>query len=94
MSHYRVKYYKNLLSSDGHQFKCLQQQIDLPNVESAEKAEETAARQFESLHGLHSLRWFADVIEVEQPAVLIKVRSNDTTKMLSRASAYRHPCGP
>jgi len=39
MSHYRVYYYKNLLSSDGHQFKCLQQQIDLPNVESAEKAE-------------------------------------------------------
>jgi hypothetical protein len=29
------------------------------------KAEEIAARQFESLHGLHSLRRFADVIEVE-----------------------------
>jgi hypothetical protein len=66
MSHYRVNYYKNLLSSDGHQFKCLQQQIDLPNVESAGKAEEIAARQFESLHGLHSLRWFAPVIEVER----------------------------
>jgi hypothetical protein len=66
MSDYRVKYYKNLLSSDGHQFKCLQQQIDVPNVESAEKAEETAARQFESLRGLHSLKWFADVIEVER----------------------------
>jgi hypothetical protein len=65
MTHYRVSYYKNLLSSDGHQFKCLQKQFDLPNVESAKKAEEIAARQFESLHGLHSLRWFADVIEVE-----------------------------
>src|SRR5262245_11605404 len=61
MTHYRVSYYKNLLISDGHQFKCLQQQFDLPNVESAEKVEEIAARQFESLHGLHSLRWFADV---------------------------------
>ena len=66
MTHYRVSYYKNLLSSDGHQFKCLQKQFDLPNVESAEKAEEIASRQFESLHGLHSLRWFADVIEVER----------------------------
>jgi len=66
MSHYRVYYYKNLLSSDGHQFKCLQQQIDLPTVESLEKAKEIAAHQFESLHGLHSLRWFADVIEVER----------------------------
>jgi hypothetical protein len=65
MTHYRVSYFKNLLSSDGHQFKCLQKQLDLPNVESAEKAEEIAAHQFESLHGLHSLRWFADVIEVE-----------------------------
>ena len=65
MTHYRVSYYKNLLSSDGHQFKCLQKQFDLPNVESAEKAEEIAAHQFESLHGLRSLRWFADVIEVE-----------------------------
>jgi hypothetical protein len=66
VSHYRVYYYKNLLSSDGHQFKCLQWQTDLPNVEGSEKAEEIAARQFESLHGLHSLRWFADVIEVER----------------------------
>jgi hypothetical protein len=61
-----VSYYKNLLSSDGHEFKCLQKQFDLPNVESAEKAQEIAARQFESLHGLRSLRWFADVIEVER----------------------------
>ena len=66
MTHYRVSYYKNLLSSDGHQFKCLQKQFDLPNVESAEKAQEIAARQSESLLGLHSLRWFADVIEVER----------------------------
>jgi hypothetical protein len=43
MTHYRVSYYKNLLSSDGHQFKCLQKQFDLPNVESAEKAQEIAA---------------------------------------------------
>ena len=64
MTHYRVSYYKNLLSSDGHQFKCLQKQFDLAK-ESAEKAEEIAAHQFESLHGLHSLRWFADVSEVE-----------------------------
>jgi hypothetical protein len=64
VTHYRVSYCKNLLSSDGHQFKCLQKQFDLPNVESAEKTQEIAARQFESLHGLH-MRWFADVIEVE-----------------------------
>jgi hypothetical protein len=62
MSHYRVSYFKNLLSSDGHQFKCLQQQFDFPNVENAEEATQTAARQFESLHGIHSLKVFADAI--------------------------------
>jgi hypothetical protein len=66
MTRYPVSYYKNLLSSDGHQFKCLQKQFDLPDVESAEEAEAIAARQFESLHGLRSLGWFADVIEVER----------------------------
>jgi hypothetical protein len=65
MSHYRVSYFKNLLSSDGHQFKCLQQQFDLPSVINAEEAARTAARQFESLHGRHSLKMLADAIEVE-----------------------------
>jgi hypothetical protein len=65
MSHYRVSYFKNLLSSDGHQFKCLQQQFDLFNVANVEEAAQTAARQFENLHGLHSLKIFADVIEIE-----------------------------
>ena len=66
MSHYRVYYYKNLLSSDGHQFKCLHQQIDLPNVENAEEAAENAVRQFENLHLRHSLKMIADVIQVER----------------------------
>ena len=66
MSHYRVSYFKNLLSSDGHQFKCLQHQFDLPNVENAEEAAETAVRQFENLHLRHSLKMIADVIQVER----------------------------
>jgi len=66
MSHYRVSYFKNLLSSDGHQFQCLQQQFDLPSAENAEEAAETAARQFENSHGIHSLKWFADAILVER----------------------------
>ena len=66
MSHYRVSYFKNLLSSDGHQFKCLQQQFDLPNVVDAEEAARAAARQCENLYGIHSLKMFADAIEVER----------------------------
>ena len=29
MNSYRVLFYKDLLNSDGHSFKCLQQQIDV-----------------------------------------------------------------
>ena len=29
MNHYRVSFYKDLLNSDGHSFKCLQRQIDV-----------------------------------------------------------------
>lgn len=29
MNSYRVFFYKNLLNSDGHNFKCLQRQIDV-----------------------------------------------------------------
>ena len=29
MNHYRVSFYKNLLNSDGHSFKCLQRQLDV-----------------------------------------------------------------
>lgn len=29
MNGYRVFFYKNLLNSDGHNFKCLQRQIDV-----------------------------------------------------------------
>lgn len=76
MSHYRVSYFKNLLSSDGHQFKCLQQQFDFPNVENAEEAAETAARQFINLRGVHRLKTFVDAIQVER-VVHEHVRSRD-----------------
>lgn len=29
MKNYRVSFYKDLLSSDGHNFRCLQRQIDV-----------------------------------------------------------------
>ena len=41
-------------------------EFDLPNVENAEEAAETAVRQFENLHLRHSLKMIADVIQVER----------------------------
>ena len=65
MSTYHVSFFKCLLSSDGHPFKCLQQRIDISDAESAEHAE-NASRAFETLYGFPwKLR--ADSIEVTGP---------------------------
>lgn len=65
---YRVKFFKNLLSSDGHQFKCLQQQLDISDADNPNNAADYAARQFEKCRGLRSWQAYADSMEVEQKA--------------------------
>lgn len=32
MNTYRISFYKDLLNSDGHRFKCLQRQIDVQSI--------------------------------------------------------------
>ena len=51
MSTYHVSFFKNLLSSDGHPFKCLQRRIDVSDVESAVQAGKSASRAFAALYG-------------------------------------------
>jgi hypothetical protein len=53
MSTYHVSFFKNLLSSDGHPFKCLQRRIDVDDAESAAQAAESASITFEALYGCH-----------------------------------------
>ena len=47
MSRYRVSFFKNLLSIDGHNHRCLQQSIVIRRAKSAERAIEAAKRLFE-----------------------------------------------
>ncbi len=61
---YRVCFFKNLLSSDGHQFRCLQHEIDVPDAETPDQAAERALRSFETLHGVADWKVLADAIEV------------------------------
>jgi hypothetical protein len=63
MSAYHVSFFKNLVSSDGHPFKCLQQRIDVSDAESAAEAAESASRAFEALYGC-PWKLHADSIEV------------------------------
>ena len=63
MSTYHVSFFKNLLSSDGHPFKCLQRRIDVTDAESAAQAAESASRALEALYGCY-WKLHADSIEV------------------------------
>jgi hypothetical protein len=65
MSTYHVSFFKHLLSSDGHPFKCLQQQIDVNDAETAAQAAESASRAFEALYGC-DWKLHADSIEIHR----------------------------
>ena len=66
MSAYQVSFFKNLLSSDGHPFKCLQRRIDIADAETAAQAAESASRAFEALYGC-PWKLHADSMEVVAP---------------------------
>ena len=63
MSTYHVNFFKCVLNSDGHPFKCLQRRIDVSDAESAAQAAESASRTFEALYGC-PWKLHADSIEV------------------------------
>ncbi len=64
MSPYRVDFFKTLLSSDGHPFKCLQQSIEDHQSETPAQAAEHASRIFEALHHVPDWTLHADNMEV------------------------------
>ena len=65
MSRYRVSFFKNLLSIDGHNHRCLQQSIVIRRAKSAERAIEAAKRLYE--RRCHVGDWWlhADGVELE-----------------------------
>jgi hypothetical protein len=76
MSTYHVSFFKNLLSSDGHPFKCLQRRIDVTDAESAAQAAESASRAFEAFYGC-PWKLHADSIEINgDSGQRIDMRSN------------------
>ena len=65
MSCYRVTFFKNLLSSDGHPFKCIQRAIDIRHARDADRAVEAAELRYERLHRVHDWTLYADFLELE-----------------------------
>ncbi|HWM46970.1 MAG TPA: hypothetical protein VNR11_08665 [Xanthobacteraceae bacterium] len=71
MGTYRVCFYKELLSSDGHPFKCLQARVEVGDVDSGAQAADSACRIFEASQRIRHWALNADTLEVEavDPAV-------------------------
>ena len=62
---YRVSFFKNLLSCDGHACKCLQQSIMIRRAKSIDRAVEAAKRRYERLCQVTDWRLYADGLELE-----------------------------
>ena len=62
---YRVSFFKNLLSPDGHPFQCLQHVIEVRHARSVDRAILAAERRYERLHHVHNWELYADMIEIE-----------------------------
>jgi len=65
MTQYRVKFYKDLLSSDGHPFKCLQRIVEIRHARSADRALKAAQCRYERLTKTPSWKLYADTAETE-----------------------------
>src|SRR5215831_21347762 len=65
MTFYRVSFYKHLLSSDGHPFRCLQQSVKIGRARSIERAILAAEHRFERRKGLPVWDLHADDFDVE-----------------------------
>jgi hypothetical protein len=71
MCGYRVSFFKTLLSSDGHRFKCLQQTIDIGSAEDVDRAVEAAKRAYELVRHVADWTLQADAFEVETMAPVL-----------------------
>ena len=62
MTNYQIKFFKNLVSSDGHPFKVLQRVI-VSQSDSCDEAVRIAQRRFEGLENVGDWRLHADFCE-------------------------------
>jgi hypothetical protein len=63
MTNYQIKFFKIVLSSDGHPFKALQRVISVDASETSDDAIRVAQERFEGLEGIGDWRLRADVVE-------------------------------
>ena len=74
MTNYRVSFVKDVLSSDGHVFKCLQQVINIADAKNPGSAVETAQLRYQELRGIRDWKLHADYLELEADGKKIDYR--------------------
>ena len=65
MTSYCVTFFKDLVNSNGHQFKCPQGTIKIRSARSCQRALRAAELRFERLKRIASWTLYADTAEVE-----------------------------
>ncbi len=75
MSLYQVIFFKHLLSSDGHPFKCVQQKIAIRIAKNIDRAVEAAQRRYERLRHVRDWTLYADSFELEVDGKKIDYRT-------------------
>lgn len=66
MNQYHVTFFKHLLSSDGHSFKCAQSTIHIRRAKSPDRAIAAAERRYERFHRVADWKHYADCFEIER----------------------------
>jgi len=62
---YRVAFFKHLLSSDGHPFKCLQHTVEVRRAKNAERALKAAEYRYGRHSHVPDWKLYADTFELE-----------------------------
>jgi hypothetical protein len=65
MTQYRVKFFNDLINSNGHEFRCLQRTVVVDEAKDAKDASEKAKREFSRLENIPNWRVHAHFFEVE-----------------------------
>jgi len=65
MVHYDVRFFRDLLSSDGHTFKCVQRVIAI-DADSPNEAINAAKQQLEHHRSIGDWRLYAEAVEMNE----------------------------
>jgi hypothetical protein len=82
MTSYHVTFFKNLVNSNGHQFKCSQGSIDIRRARSDQRALQAAQLRFQRAKTISNWTLYADVVELDV------LETNGSARILVQTAAH------